>query len=202
MRVFIIRHGETDWNVQNRCQGVSDTTLNTNGLEQAQAIANRLRLEHFDAIISSPLKRALITAQQIAKYHIHIPFLIEENLREIAFGEWEGLTWKEVEQKYGPLQKLTPHEEFVSCSHGGDSLEQRVESLIPVVTAWKQKYKNKCILLSTHGYIKKGILIAFEVVTNDENLQNQRFGNTALTIIRPFDDEKIELLGDTSHLGN
>ena len=83
MRVFIVRHGETDWNVQNRCQGVSDTTLNTNGLEQAQAIANRLRLEHFDAIISSPLKRALITAQQIAKYHIHTPFLIEENLGSV-----------------------------------------------------------------------------------------------------------------------
>jgi len=202
MRVFIVRHGETDYNIQNRLQGVRDIPLNQAGLEQAQAIANRLRLIHFDAIFSSPLQRALATAKQIARYHSQTPFYIEKNLQEIAFGKWEGLTWGEVEQLYGPLPKLNPHEEFTSVRHGCESLEQRVESLIPVVEAWRRKYQDKTILLSTHGYIKKGILIAFGVVKVDENLQNQRFGNTALTIIRPFDDEKIELLGDISHLGN
>ncbi len=200
MRVFIVRHGETDWNVEHKFQGEVDVPLNQNGLDQAQRIASRLRLEHFDVIYSSPLSRALETGKSIAKYHPRAPFLIEHELREVSFGSWEGKTWADIEQELGGMRHLSPHEEFIDRIHGGNSLEQRVEKLIPVVEQWLKTYKNKTILLSTHGYIKKGILIAFKVATYDSEFQSQRFENTALTIIRPFDEEKIELLADTSHL--
>ena len=121
-------------------------------------------------------------------------------MREVSFGKWEGKTWADVEQELGSLRHLSPHEEYTDRTHGGSSLEQRVEKLIPVVKRWMKFYKNKTILLSTHGYIKKGILIACKVATYDSEFQSQWFENTALTIIRPFDDEKIELLADTSHL--
>ena len=67
MRVFIVRHGETDWNLEHKFQGEVDIPLNLNGIEQAQRIANRLRLEYFDAIFTSPLVRALQTGKTIAK---------------------------------------------------------------------------------------------------------------------------------------
>jgi len=200
MRVFIIRHGETDWNLEHKVQGETDIPLNQNGLDQAQRIASRLKLEHFDAIFSSPLVRALQTGKAIAKYHPDTSFSIEPELREVSFGKWEGKTWQEVMEELGGLRQLSPHEEYIDRTHGGSSLEQRVEKLLPVVKRWMRSYKNKTILLSTHGYIKKGILIAFKVATYDSEFQSQRFENTALTIIRPFDDEKIELLADTSHL--
>jgi len=201
MRVFIVRHGETDYNVAKRCQGILDTPLNQTGLEQAVRIANRLRFEKFDAIYTSPLDRALATAKAIAKFHPDTPVFQEKELREVSFGAWEGLTWEEIEAKFArPRFALSPHDEFIDRSHGGDSLESRLEILITVVEKWMKKHKNQTILLSTHGYIKKAILIAFKVAEYNEGMQNQRFENTALTIIRPFDEEKIEVLADTSHL--
>lgn len=201
MRVFIVRHGETDYNIAKRCQGILDIPLNQTGLEQAGRIANRLRLEKFDAIYSSPMKRALATIQAIAKFHPDIPIYKEKELREVSFGAWEGLTWEEIEAKFArPRFALSPHDEFIDRSHGGDSLESRLEKLIPVVEKWMKNHQNQTILLSTHGYIKKAILIAFKVAEYNESLQNQRFDNTALTIIKPFDEEKIEVLGNTDHL--
>ena len=68
-----------------------------------------------------------------------------------------------------------------------------------MVEKWKKDYKGKTILLSTHGYIKKGILIAFQIVKFEE-IQDLAFENTALSIINPFDIEQIEFLNDASHL--
>ncbi|NMB56454.1 histidine phosphatase family protein [Candidatus Beckwithbacteria bacterium] len=195
MKVYIVRHGLTHWNAINRIQGKSDIELNEAGLEQAQKIANRLRLINFDAIFSSPLQRAKQTGEAIAKYHPQTPFFIEKELREVSFGEMEGKTWSPSERE----KFQTPHDEFIFKNKGGESLEQRVETLVPVVEKWKKDYKGKTILLSTHGYIKKAILIAFQIAKFEE-IQNLNFENTALSIINPFDIEQIELLNDASHL--
>lgn len=198
MKVYIIRHGETNWNVKGLLQGKSDTHLNETGRQQALKIANRLRLEKIDIIISSPLSRALDTAKIIGQYHPKAELLTEENLAEVSFGDMEGLTHQQIVEKYG-VKKFTPHEEFCSIAPNGESLEQRVEKLIPVIEKWKKNYQNKNILLSTHGFIKKGLLIAFKI-TSMEELNGIRFENTALTIIKPFDIPNIELFNDSSHL--
>jgi len=200
MRVFIVRHGETNWNLEGRIQGISDVPLNATGLEQAQKIANRLRLQHFDAIFTSPLKRAKQTAELIAQFHSGTPFYSEPNLREVSFGTAEGLTWKEIAMKYPyECRPKTPQEEFVGKFPEGDSVEERVEALIPVVEKWKQQYQGKTILLSTHGYIKRALLMVFGMISFEKS-SGMRFGNTALTILKPFDVDQIELLNDTSHL--
>jgi broad specificity phosphatase PhoE len=200
MRVFIIRHGETDWNIGKKIQGSSDIPINETGRQQAEKIANRLRLEKIDFIISSPLKRAKETTQIIKKFHPDTPVIYEKELREVCFGDMEGLTFQEYLDKYAPdFHKLTPQEEFNYKHPHGESLKERVEKLIPLVKTWKQKYKNKTILLSTHGYIKKGILVAFGVKTFPD-LSHIEFTNTALTVLKPFDLEQIELLNDTAHL--
>lgn len=96
MRVLLLRHGATDWNLAGRCQGASDIELNAAGVAQAQAAAAALAAEKIDAIYSSRLSRALETARALARVH-NLPVTVEENLRELDHGELEGLTFAEIQ---------------------------------------------------------------------------------------------------------
>ncbi len=89
--IFLVRHGETDWNRERRIQGHSDVPLNENGRMQARALSERLGRERFDAVYSSDLARARETAQ-IAVAPTSLPLIELVELREKHFGSWEGLT--------------------------------------------------------------------------------------------------------------
>lgn len=97
--LLLIRHGETEWNVEKRLQGHLDVALNREGVRQASALGRRLLDEPFDAIFSSDLQRAFDTAQGIA-----IPrgmtVQLEPDLRERCFGAFEGLLHPEIGERY------------------------------------------------------------------------------------------------------
>jgi broad specificity phosphatase PhoE len=94
-RLLLVRHGLTDWNAAQRFQGQCDIPLNQAGQRQASALAERLAGESFQAIVTSDLQRAQATAQAIAACQT-CPVVIEARLREIGFGDWEGLTYAEI----------------------------------------------------------------------------------------------------------
>jgi broad specificity phosphatase PhoE len=96
MRIFLLRHGATDWNLAQRCQGSTDLELNETGLKQAEAAAINLSREKIDAIYSSHLKRAHQTAAAVSRFH-NLAVTIEESLRELDHGEIEGLTFAEIQ---------------------------------------------------------------------------------------------------------
>ena len=96
MRIFLVRHGATDWNLARRCQGTTDLELNETGLQQAAAAAHELSREKIEAIYSSPLKRARQTADAVGRFH-NLPVTVEESLRELDHGEIEGLTFSEIQ---------------------------------------------------------------------------------------------------------
>ena len=89
MKITIIRHGETDWNLQRRAQGSVDTELNQTGLNQAKNLSLRLANEPCDIIYSSDLQRASKTAEIINEQH-HATFITSSCLRESSLGEFEG----------------------------------------------------------------------------------------------------------------
>ena len=95
MKLILIRHGETVWNKENRCQGFSDIELSETGRKQANLLALSLKDEKVDAIYSSPLKRAYDTACAIAEYH-QIEVEVDEGLKEMNQGDLEGLTLAEL----------------------------------------------------------------------------------------------------------
>lgn len=101
MRIYLARHGETDWNRAHRVQGSQDTELNETGIAQAEALAEQLRAEgrSFDALYSSTQKRALHTAEIVSRA-IRVPVQTDPRLTEINFGKWEGHSWQEIEELF------------------------------------------------------------------------------------------------------
>lgn len=91
MKLYFIRHGETVWNTQAKLQGKSDIPLNEKGVALARLTGEALSDVHFEAVYSSPLKRALQTAQLVAK-ETDAPVVVDRRLEEIGFGIWEGLS--------------------------------------------------------------------------------------------------------------
>ncbi len=96
---IVVRHGETEWNVALRIQGQGDSRLTEQGRSQAEAIGRRLAAEPFDALLSSDLGRARLTAERIAA-HSGRAMQLDPRLRERHFGEGEGMTYQEVGRRY------------------------------------------------------------------------------------------------------
>ena len=108
--IILIRHGETAENLQGILQGHLDTVLNANGIAQAEAAARRLKREApFQALYSSDLKRAVMTAEIIAGY-LRLPVNLNPRLREWHLGEYEGRNWKELEEHAKPVMEAFRHE--------------------------------------------------------------------------------------------
>ncbi|MBC7325685.1 MAG: histidine phosphatase family protein, partial [Moorella sp. (in: Bacteria)] len=102
IRIYLVRHGETEWNNNGRYQGHTDVALSVSGRRQAELLRERFRSIPLDSVYSSDLSRARETAAVIAAPH-GLTIKTEEAFREIDFGFWEGLTYQEITARY-------PHE--------------------------------------------------------------------------------------------
>jgi len=96
---WLIRHGQTDWNLENRFQGSTDTHLNAEGLRQAETAAQKLNGAAPAVIYSSPLARAHTTARVIAGV-LNLPVITDARLREISLGDWEGQLGEDLHRLY------------------------------------------------------------------------------------------------------
>lgn len=101
MKLYLIRHGQTDWNLRKKIQGSIDIELNETGLKQAEEMSSKFIEMNYkiDKIYCSKQKRALKTAE-ILSNHTNTDYYPVEGLEEINLGEWQGLSWAEVENKY------------------------------------------------------------------------------------------------------
>ena len=99
IRIILLRHGETTWNIEGRYQGQEDTPLSPRGIEQGKAAALALKDIHIDRATSSPLSRSHDTCRFAADYH-HLPVAKDPRLTEISHGLWEGIHAEEIEARY------------------------------------------------------------------------------------------------------
>lgn len=101
MKLLLIRHGQTDWNLKEKIQGSCDIELNETGIRQAEKLSNELleKKYRFSKIYSSPQRRALKTSEILSEA-TNIDYISIKELEEINFGQWEGLSWTEVKEQY------------------------------------------------------------------------------------------------------
>lgn len=99
MKIYLIRHGQTDWNLAGKIQGSTDIPLNDTGKAQAEALAKGMEDRPVTQIFSSTLQRAVTTAAAIGQSQ-KVDVDIISGLEEVGFGHWEGMTWQEIQEKY------------------------------------------------------------------------------------------------------
>ncbi|MCD8503004.1 MAG: histidine phosphatase family protein [Bacillaceae bacterium] len=132
--IYLTRHGETKWNVENRLQGSMDSPLTKKGIADAICLFERLKDVNFQAIYSSPSERALQTARYI-KGEKDVPIDTIEELKELNFGDWEGKTKDEIALKHNPEYQNfwnRPHT-YNHAPHKGEGLtdfKRRVETAV------------------------------------------------------------------------
>ena len=148
-RIYITRHGQSQWNVEQKVQGVTETPLTAKGIEQAQALARKIKEEKIpvDEILHSPLSRAVDTARIIAAEN-KLPLFMEPRLIEQNFGEYEGHEWNKHPGVFHEVKK-----QFACDYNGGESmlrLGQRIYNLIDELKERSLK-ENKTFLLVSHG---------------------------------------------------
>lgn len=101
MKLFLIRHGQTDWNIKGKIQGSCDIELNVTGIKQAEELSSKILKDKykFSKIYSSLQRRAVKTAEILSKV-TNVEYISMKGLEEINLGEWQGLSWAEVKEKY------------------------------------------------------------------------------------------------------
>jgi alpha-ribazole phosphatase len=154
MNLLLIRHGQTNWNLEQRFQGQSDIPLNETGRKQAQALAERLAAEQFDAVYSSDLQRATETANIICESQIHA----DTRLREVSFGDWEGLTYDEIKAKHTETLAAWEADIFKNAPPNGETLEglaARVQSMLDELLT---KHQDQRILIVAHGGVLQTLI--------------------------------------------
>lgn len=198
--LFLIRHGETQWNQAGKYQGSTDIPLSENGMKQAGYLKDHFQ-NRFDYLYSSPLSRALETARIIGSGSDKEP-VISPAMVEINFGAWEGLTLEEIKSSYPEQFRSWQTDEINAPLMSSEkSLKSASIRAGNEILRLVETHAGSRILLIAHGGIIKAGLIGIM----DWNMtMYHRFllNNTAVTKLT-FDEKKhpvIHTLNDTSHL--
>jgi len=165
MKIIAIRHGQTDWNSARKVQGKTDIPLNKQGLEQARKSAKALLNAEIEIIISSPLKRALETAEVTAKSLNHnVNIICDSRLVERNFGDYEGLLIDDVD--IIALRNYTANHPIPN----GETIREVVSRVFECLDEILNKYKGQNILLVTHGHVMRAVFWYFNgLPQSDEN---------------------------------
>jgi broad specificity phosphatase PhoE len=165
--IILVRHGETEWNRQEVFRGRLDVDLNDTGRRQAELLGEHLSGVKLDAVYSSPLKRALETADRIARHH-RLEVQIAQGLIDFDYGEWQGLPKEAVKTKYKELYTQWTKKPHQASIPGGESLDSITERAIGAVNEVIAKYQGTVVLVS-HRVVNKVLICALL------GLDNSRF---------------------------
>ena len=168
--ILLARHGETDWNRENRFQGHADPPLNETGRAQAADLAAALANEPLAAVYSSPLRRAFETAQIVGAPHGLEPVPVDA-LREVDVGSWQGLTRGEIEERF-PEQfaRWLDYEQGWDDGESYDEMGQRVLAALLELAA---THAGERILAVSHG---GPVRAAYAVADGIEHSEARRRG--------------------------
>lgn len=200
-KLFLIRHGETQWNVESRAQGSQNIQLSEKGIFQAKLLANRMKDYKIDCIYASNLDRAYETAKLLGNA-LNVDVITMSELKEMSFGKWEGLTNAQIQESYGDhyiVWRSKPHEANIP---DGENLLDVQKRALEAVHKIISHNKNKNIVIVSHGVTIKSIILG--IMDMDlSNFYKIRQDNTCINIIEYTDYGPVMVkLNDTAHLEN
>jgi len=157
-RIYLVRHGQVEGHEEKRYNGQADVALNPQGQGQYGLLQMRLQKKNISAVYSSDLKRCVEGAQLLAASHGLVPELREE-LRELHIGDWEGMTWQELQQQY-PEQWQARLDDIVHYQvPGGESLAAMSARVIPVIEQIVDAHPGEEVVVVAHGGVNRVILL-------------------------------------------
>lgn len=202
--LYIVRHGETDWNKMGKYQGITDVPLNENGLNQAKACGEALKDITFDRILSSDLSRALDTAETIRGDRT-TPITVDKRLRELNFGDWEAMLFSEIEERWPGLideMYLRPH--LVKVPNGESFKDLQDRAWASLEEFLNTNDEEETLLIACHGGTIRTLLCKLLDISIS-HCWNFSQGNTAINRIfyngmGEYDHNILNLLNDTAHV--
>jgi len=198
-RLYITRHGQTEWNLEGRYQGWMDSKLTSLGESQAQWLGEKLKDKRIDVIISSSSGRTIATSENIrGKREIQI--IPNDNLREIYLGQWEGMLYTDVEKQWPEECKNFWNSPHLYKPIGGETFTQVIERVGHEIEKIITQYEGQNILIVTHAVALKGIIAYIEKKEIKDFWSGAYMYPTCLNILETDkDSRKFILMGDTSH---
>jgi broad specificity phosphatase PhoE len=199
-RIFLIRHGATELTAEDRFAGSTDVKLSDEGRLQAARLAERLSLSKVTAVYASDMSRTLETARILAEPH-KLEVQPRAGLREISHGHWEGLTRREVDEKYPAEAQDWDHDPYTFAPTGGESGLAVTARALPALLDIVRAHAGQHVIVVSHKATIRLILsslLGFDPRRYRDNLDQQP---AALNIVdfRDPSRARLTLFNDTSH---
>jgi probable phosphoglycerate mutase len=158
LRLFVIRHGETEWSRARRFAGSHDIPLTERGRRQCEAVAAALAEARLEAVCTSPLERARTSAEIIAKPH-RLEVTVDPVWAEMAFGEWQGLTRDELDTRFpepASIWRLTPH---LAAPPGGEAVSAVAARVASALDTLRGAHPDGTVALVTHAVVARLVVL-------------------------------------------
>ena len=198
-RLLLVRHGNTELNSAQRYWGQTDVELSAAGLGQAERLRDRLAKEKIDAIYSSDLQRASMTAKIIASRH-QLDVITCAELREVNFGDVEGLTFDEISQLYPEVTKMWAERNPRLQYPGGESVDEFNKRVSKFLGRLGNHAAEETILIVAHSGVLRTLMCHLLGIELKHRWQF-RLDLASLSILEPYPQGAIlSLLNDVSHL--
>ena len=179
MRLYLVRHGETDWNIESKIQGKTDTPLNEKGRRQAGELADVLERDYgIRRIYTSRQKRATETAEIIGR-RLGIRPQVKEGLEEINLGKWEGYTWPQVRELFPKEYYIWHGNRRYEVPPMGESYQQLLDRLLPALDDIMSE-GGEDVLNITHSAVIMTLMSYLYDTPFEDMARNYRTGNTQI----------------------
>ncbi|MGB2815735.1 MAG: histidine phosphatase family protein [Burkholderiaceae bacterium] len=200
-QLLVIRHGETAWNAEHRIQGHLDIPLSAAGVRQAGRLAQRLANERVDAVYSSELARAWLTALPLAE-RLGLEVVPEPRLRERCFGVFEGLTLDEIAAQHPEAFRLWRARDPGWAMDGGESGQQLIDRVMEAMHDIAGRHRGETVAIVTHGGVLDVAYRAARALDWDAPREHQMLNASINRVRVTFSPPALAMVdwGDVAHL--
>ncbi len=199
--IYLVRHGQTQWNIKGKTQGHGNSDLTQQGIDQATNLAKSMSKYPINHIYSSDLGRAVQTAKILGD-ELNLDVIKTTSLREMGFGKWEGLLIKEIQNDYKDIYNTWRNQPHLAQIPEGETLDIIKDRTDKFLEELNKNHSGEHIVLITHSVTARVILLSV-LNSSMENIYRINQGNTALNVIEFRDYGPVVIkMNDTSHISN